>query len=91
MSTLQFETQVSPEGRISISLPPEYCNHKVVVHIEDVKKEDVGMTDKRNKKQERKRAFDELCGAWREDERSAEEIIRDIYESRTFGREREPL
>jgi hypothetical protein len=35
--------------------------------------------------------LDEICGGWRDDERTTEEIIRDIYESRTIGREREPL
>ncbi|HBT76988.1 MAG TPA: hypothetical protein DEB39_08700 [Planctomycetaceae bacterium] len=37
------------------------------------------------------RAVDEICGGWADDERRAEEMIRDIYESRTFEREREPL
>jgi len=41
--------------------------------------------------QERKCAFEELCKPWREDERSTEDILRDIYESRTGSREREPL
>ena len=38
-----------------------------------------------------KYSFEELCDAWCADERSTEEIIRDIYDSRTFGRERDPL
>ena len=36
-----------------------------------------------------KRTFEQLCKPWREDGRTAEEIIQDIYESRTVGRERE--
>ena len=43
-----------------------------------------------NESQDMKRTFDELCKPWREDGRTAEEIIQDIYESRTVGREREP-
>ena len=39
--------------------------------------------------QDPNRTFEELCKPWREDGRTAEEIIQDIYESRTVGRERE--
>ena len=42
-------------------------------------------------KSKRKVSLDELCGAWCDDERTTEEIIREIYEARTIGREREPL
>jgi len=34
MSTLQYTTQVSPEGYIA-TLPPEYHNRRVVVSVED--------------------------------------------------------
>jgi len=37
-------------------------------------------------------SLDEICGAgWVDDGRPTEEIIREIYEARTIGREREPL
>ena len=42
-----------------------------------------------NESRDSKRTFEELCRPWREDGRTAEEIIQDIYESRTVGRERE--
>ena len=51
----------------------------------------IGQEKDKQSTQERKRAFEELCDAWCADERSTEEIIRDIYESRTIGRERDPL
>jgi len=51
----------------------------------------IGREKEKQSAHERKRAFEELCGAWREDERSTEEILCDIYESRTGSREREPL
>ena len=51
---------------------------EVFERIEKLKKE-------KQSAQERKRVFEELCKPWREDERSTEEIIRDIYESRTIG------
>lgn len=31
-------------------------------------------------------SLDELCGGWRDDGRTAEEIVNEIYESRTQGR-----
>ena len=43
-------------------------------------------------KPKREISLDEICGAgWTDDERTTEEIIREIYEARTIGREREPL
>lgn len=36
-------------------------------------------------------SLSEICGGWADDERTTEEIIKEIYESRTFGRERPPL
>ncbi len=31
-------------------------------------------------------SLDEICGAWQNDGRTAEEVIKEIYDSRTFGR-----
>ena len=36
MSTLQYTTQVSPEGYIA-TLPPEFCGRKVVVRVHEEK------------------------------------------------------
>ena len=80
MTTFHFQTHVSDSG--GITLPPQAENlyGKIVVVNVDLPSE-----------QKSKRAFEELCDAWCSDERSTEEIIRDIYESRTIGRERDPL
>ena len=83
MTTFHFQTYVSDSGVMTLPpLPETFYGENVTVKV-DVKEQ--------AKKRERKRAFEELCDAWCADERSTEEIIRDIYESRTTGREREPL
>jgi hypothetical protein len=38
-----------------------------------------------NELPKRKSRLDEICDGWKDDERSTEEIIRDIYEARTAG------
>jgi hypothetical protein len=80
MTVFHFQTHVSDGG--VITLPPSARNlygKNVVVNV-DI-----------DDKPKRKNSFEELCDAWCADERSTEEIIRDIYESRTIGRERDPL
>ena len=85
LSTIHFQTHVSDGGEITLPpLPETFCGEYVTVKIDRQENEKQSV-------QERKRAFEELCTAWREDERSTEEILRDIYESRTGSREREPL
>ena len=89
MTTFHFQTHVPSSGVITFPpLPETFRGEEVTVKV-DVNAEQT--ENDRAKKQERKPAFEELCDAWCADERSAEEIIRDIYESRTAGREREPL
>ena len=97
MTTFHFQTHVSDSGVITLPLQAENLYGKVVEVNVDLPSE---QKSKRSfeeeakdlaKKQERKRAFEKLCDAWCADERSTEEIIRDIYESRTIGRERDPL
>ena len=80
MTTFHFQTHVSDSG--VITLPPDAMNLfgkrvKINVDVDD--------------KSQQKISFEELCDAWCADERSAEDIIRDIYESRTIGRERDLL
>ena len=85
LSTIHFQAHVSDVGEITLPpLPEIFFGENIIVKIDKQEKE-------KQSAQERKRAFDELCKAWREDERSTEEILRDIYESRTGSREREPL
>ena len=80
MTTFYFQTHVSDNGVITLPPQAEKLYGKVVVVNLDLPSE-----------QKTKRSFEELCDAWCADERSTEEIIRDIYESRTIGRERDPL
>jgi hypothetical protein len=78
LTTFHFQTHVSDGG--VITLPPDAMNFygkSVVVNV-DV-----------DDKPQRKNSFEELCDAWCADERSAEDVVRDIYEARTVGRERE--
>jgi hypothetical protein len=83
MTTLYFQTHVSESGEIT--LPPQaegFYGKTVVVNVDVFDKPE---------KTNRKISFEELCDAWCADERTAEEVVRDIYESRTIGREREAL
>ena len=80
IASFHFQAHVSDCG--VIALPPDATNlygKNVVVNV------DIDENSKRNI------SFEELCDAWCADERSAKEVIRDIYESRTIGRERESL
>ena len=79
MTTFQFQTHVSDSGVITLPLPDSFCGENVTVKV-DV-----------SPKPKHEISLDELCGAWCDDERTTEEIIREIYEARTIGREREPL
>jgi len=80
MTTLHFQTHVSDSGVITLPLPDSFRGENVAVKVD--------VTAKPN----REISLDEICGAgWVDDERSTEEIIREIYEARTMGREREPL
>jgi hypothetical protein len=79
MTTFQFQTHVSESGVITLPLPDSFRGENVTVKV------DVSPEPKREI------SLDELCGAWCDDERTTEEIIREIYEARTIGREREPL
>ena len=80
MTTFHFQTQVSDSGVMALPpLPATFYGENVSVKV------DVSDQPKRRSR------LDEICGGWMDDERSTEEIIRDIYESRTFGRERAPL
>jgi hypothetical protein len=80
MTTFQFQTHVSESGAMTLpSLPETFYGEHVSVKV------DVSDQPKRRSR------LDEICGGWMDDERSTEEIIRDIYESRTMGRERDPL
>ena len=81
MSTLQYATQVPSDGYIA--LPPEFHGHRVIVSMDKRTDEQL--------KHERRSRLDEIRGGWKDDDRSTEEIIRDIYESRTIGRERDLL
>jgi hypothetical protein len=75
-----IETHVSDNGMVM--LPP---------YVKSLYGHDVVMSIRLNCEQKPKRSFEELCDAWCADPRSTEEIIRDIYDSRTNGRERGPL
>ena len=79
MTTFHFQTHVPSSGVITLPpLPNSFRNEDITVNI-DV-----------SPKSKREIALDEICGAgWTDDERSTEEIIREIYEARTVGRERE--
>ena len=80
MTTFHFLTYVSNGGMITIPpLPETFYGENVIVKVD------------MNDQPKRKSRLDEICGGWADDERSTEEIIRDIYESRTIGRERDPL
>jgi hypothetical protein len=80
MTTFHFQTHVSDSGVITLPLDAkEFYGETVSVNVD------------RSVKPKREVSLDEICGGWRNDERSTEEIIREIYESRTIGREREPL
>ena len=80
MTTFHFQTHVSDSGVIILPPQAENLYGKIVEVNLDLPS-----------KQKTKCSFEELCDAWCADERSTEEIIRDIYESRTIGRERDPL
>jgi hypothetical protein len=80
MTSFYFQTHVSDSGVITLPLDArDFYGEIVSVNVD------------RNAKPKREISLDEICGGWRNDERTTEEIIRDIYESRTIGREREPL
>ena len=80
MTTFHFQTHVSESGVMALPpLPETFYGENVTVNV-DV-----------SPKPKRKISLDELCGAWCDEERTTEEIIREIYEARTIGREREPL
>ena len=53
-------------------LPETFYGENVTVKV-DVKEQP-----------KRKSRLDEICGGWKDDERSTEEIIREIYESRVM-------
>ena len=75
MQTYQFETEILPKG--IIRLPKEYDLlklHKVKVIM--IEKDELEKTQARDKK-----LFWDSFGSW-QDERSADEIIKDIYEAR---------
>ena len=77
MTTFHFQTHVPSSGVVTLSLPDSFRGEDITVNV--------------NRNTKREISLDELCGAWCDDERSTEEIIREIYESRTIGRERDPL
>ena len=80
MTTFHFQTHVSDSGVVTLPpLPETFYGENISVKV------DVSNQPKR------KSLLDEICGGWADDERSTEEIIREIYESRTIGRERDPL
>ncbi|MDR0326941.1 MAG: hypothetical protein LBI05_01455 [Planctomycetaceae bacterium] len=80
MTTFHFQTHVSDCGAIIFPpLPENFHGENVVVNV-DI-----------NDRPKGKSLLDEICGGWADDERTTEEIISDIYESRTIGRERDPL
>ena len=80
MTTFHFQTHVSDNGMIALPLMPEtFHGEDVTVRI-DI-----------NAKQQCDSFLDIICGGWNDDSRTTEEIIREIYESRTVGREIEPL
>ena len=81
MTVIHFQAHVSDSGVITLPpLPETFYGEDVTVKV------DIGSKPKREI------SLDEICGAgWADDERTTEEIIREIYEARTMGREREPL
>ena len=80
MTTFHFQTHVPSSGMLTLpQLPETFRGENVTVKID------------RNSKPKREISLDEICGGWDDDPRTTEEIIRDIYESRTMGREIEPL
>jgi len=80
MTTFHFQTHVSDSGVITLPpLPETFYGENVTVKVD--------VDDLQN----RQSRLDAICGGWKDDERTTEEIIRDIYESRTIGRERDPL
>ena len=95
MTMLRYNIQTGANGSIMIPTTPFAVGEEVEVLLlekyRDSQPLDEDWQPPTDTKQERKRAFEELCDAWCADERSTEEIICDIYESRTIGREREPL
>jgi len=79
MTTFHFQTHVPSSGVITLPLPDSFRDENISVQV-DV-----------TPKPKRESFLDEICGGWADDERTTEEIIREIYEARTIGREREPL
>jgi len=80
MTAIHFQAHVSDSGVVTLPpLPETFYGEDVTVKV------DIGSKTKRES------LLDEICGGWADDKRSTEEIIREIYEARTIGREREPL
>jgi hypothetical protein len=76
MTTLHFQTHVSESGVITLPLPDSFRGGDISVRV-DVRP-----------KAKSEISLDELCGAgWVDDERSTDEIIREIYEARTDTQE----
>ena len=82
MTTFHFQTHVSDGGVITLPLQAENLYGKVVVVNVDLPSE-----------QRAKRSFEELCGAWgnEEDREDIDRMVAAIYESRSLRTEREPL
>ena len=79
-TTFHFQTHVPSSGMLTLpQLPETFRGENVTVKID------------MNPKPKRESFLDEICGGWDDDPRTTEEIIRDIYENRTMGREIEPL
>ena len=80
MTTFHFQTHVSDGGVMTLPpLPETFYGEDVIVKID------------KNPKQQCDSFLDIICGGWNDDSRTTEEIIREIYESRTIGREIESL
>jgi len=75
MTLLQIQTHVSDSG--VITLPP---------HAKDIYGKDVVLNIAVDDKPKHDSPLEGICGGWADDKRSTEEIIRDIYESRTIGK-----
>ena len=79
MTTFHFQTHVSESGVITLPLPDSFRGEDITVKV-DVRP-----------KPKREISLDELCGAWCDDERTTEEIISEIYESRTVSHRQEEV
>lgn len=82
MKTIEYKANVLPDGHLSL---PKSVKKRLRLETNSIVKVKILKDDKENRKKrlEKRTGF---CGSW-EDERTADEIIYDIYSHRTgFGK-----